>query len=61
MPGAERTVIEGKRFEAHISPNRRLSDLVDRELKGRLILLKKESVIELRDLCEELIEFMEGE
>lgn len=60
MPG-KRTVIEGGRFEAHISPNRRLCDLLDRELKGRMILLKKESVIELRDLCQELIEFMEGE
>jgi hypothetical protein len=57
----EGTVIEGKRFEAHVSPNRKLADLVDRELKGRLILLKKMSVIELRDLCQELIDFMEEE
>jgi hypothetical protein len=62
MPTSEkRFVINGDRFEAYVSPNRLLTDLVDRELKGRLILLRKSSVVELRDLCQELIDVMGDE
>jgi hypothetical protein len=55
------TVITGKRFEGHVSPSRTLADIVDQRLRGRLILLKKDDAIELRDLCQELIESMGGE
>lgn len=54
-------MIKGERFEGHISPNRRLSDINDPKMHGKLIQLPKAAVVELRDLCNELIQEMGGE
>lgn len=54
-------MIRGERFEGYISPNRRLADINDPHLHGKLILMPKAAVIELRDLCQEIINAMGGE
>jgi hypothetical protein len=55
----ERTVVEGDRFRAHISANRKLADINDKKLKGVLTLMSAEELAELRDLAQEAIDFME--
>ena len=59
MAQKERTSIRGKRFEAFVSSDRSLADVVDRENTGRLILLPVDDLRELRDLLDELVGFME--
>jgi len=59
-PAKERAWISGSRFEAFISADRTLSDIADRENVGRLILLRVSDLHELRDLAQELIDFMGG-
>ncbi len=59
MPIRKGTSIAGDRFEAAVSPDRELVDIVDRKELKRLILLDLAGLRELRDLTNELIEFME--
>lgn len=54
-------MIKGERFEGYISPNRNLADINDPKMRGKLILMPKGAVVELRDLCEEIIKAMGGE
>lgn len=58
---AEGTWIRGSRLEAAVAPSRKLADIVDGKTFKKLILLDKEALIELRDLSQELIDFMGGE
>lgn len=55
---AEGTWIQGDRLQAAVSPSRKLADIVDGKTLKRLTLLDQKALIELRDLCQELIEFM---
>lgn len=55
------SMIKGERFEGYVSQNRKLADINDPKMHGKLILMPKAAVIELRDLCKELIEAMGGE
>jgi len=54
-------MIKGERFEGYISPNRKLADINDPQMHGKLILIPKAAVVELRDLCQEIITAMGGE
>lgn len=54
-------MIKGERFEGYISPNRNLADINDPKMRGKLILMPKTAVVELRDLCQEIINAMGGE
>lgn len=54
-------VIAGERFEGYISQNRKLADINDPKMRGKLILMSKGAVIELRNLCQEIINLMGGE
>jgi hypothetical protein len=54
-------MIKGERFEGYISPNRNLADINDPQMRGKLILMPKAAVIELRDLCQEILNAMVGE
>ena len=51
--------ITGDRFEAPVSPNREFADIVDLKEMKRLTLMDVASLRELRDLANEVIEFME--
>lgn len=55
------TWIRGDRFEASVAPSRKLADIVDGKMLKRLTLLDVKGLVELKDLCQELIEFMGGE
>ena len=55
----EPTWFSGNRFEASVSMNRALADIMDRKNVGRLTLLDVSALHELRDLVQELLEFME--
>lgn len=55
----EGTWFSGQRFEAAVSPNRKLADVTDRKERKTLIVLDIEALRELRDLAGELVEFME--
>ena len=57
---AEGTWIRGDRLQASVSPSRKLADIVDGQTFRKLILLDVEALKELRDLSQELIEFMGG-
>lgn len=59
MAPKERASILGKRFEAFVSSDRSIVDIVDRENTGHLILLSGDDLSELRDLLEELGFFMD--
>jgi hypothetical protein len=54
-------VIKGERFEGYVSQNRKLADINDPKMHGKLILMSKTAVIELRDLCQEIINLMGGD
>jgi hypothetical protein len=57
-PTREPTWFSGEKFEAAVSMNRAFADIMDRKT-GRLILLDAAALHELRDLVQELLEFME--
>lgn len=57
----EGTWIHGERLEAAVSPSRKLADIIDGTTLKRLTLLDKKALIELRDLSQELIDFMGNE
>lgn len=57
-PGSEPTWLSGDRFEAAVSANRKLVDIVDRKENRTFIVLDAKAVEELRDLCQEVLEFM---
>lgn len=57
----EGTWIRGQRLEASVSPSRKLADIVDTQIGRKLILLDVQALRELRDLSQELIDFMGGE
>lgn len=54
----EPTWFSGERFEAAVSVNRTLADIIDRKTGDRMILLDTATLSELRDLVDELLEFM---
>jgi len=58
-PG-EGTWIPGNRLQASVAPSRKLADIVDGQTFRKLILLDVDALKELRDLSQELIEFMGG-
>jgi hypothetical protein len=58
-PG-EGTWIRGNRLEASVAPSKKLADIVDGKTFRKLILLDVEALKELRDLSQELIDFMGG-
>jgi len=55
------SMIKGERFEGYVSRNRKLADVNDPKMGGKLILMPKPAVVELRDMCNELIKAMGGE
>jgi len=57
---AEGTWIPGNRLQASVSPSRKLADIVDGQTGRRLIVLDVDAIRELRDLSQELIDFMGG-
>jgi hypothetical protein len=59
-PTREPTWFSGERFEAPVSMNRAFADITDRENGGRLTLLNASALHELKDLVQELLEFMES-
>jgi len=58
---AEGTWIRGSRLEAAVSPSRNFADIIDGKTLKKLTMLDKEALVELRDLSQELIDFMGGE
>jgi hypothetical protein len=58
-PSREPTWFSGERFEAPVSMNRMFVDIMDRKNVGRLTLLDASALHELKDLVQELLEFMD--
>jgi hypothetical protein len=53
-------VIKGERFEGYVSQSRKLADINDPKMHGKLIWMPKAAIVELRDLCQEIINLMGG-
>jgi hypothetical protein len=52
----ERSVLVGNRFEAAVSANRQLADIVDRKRKGGLVLLNRVDLRALKEKVETILE-----